>query len=526
MSHIFKRICARKPIGTVSEECETSDLKRPLTALDLTLMGVGGIIGAGIFVLTGKAARQHAGPAIMVSFLISGTVSGLACLCYAELGSTLPVSGSAYSFAYSALGEVLAWIVGWDLMIEYLVGAAAVAVGWGAYLDIFLGGLAGKQRMFDQRYSTSPFIWYEDGDVEGKKMGFYMSEVTCPDGTQCTPYFNIPGFLIMLALTALLCYGMRESAWINNILTAVNMLVCVVFILAGIKFINPANYSPFLPPEQGHGHYGISGLFQGSIIVFFSYIGFDALTTTSQECANPQRDLPIGIICSLTICTFSYIAVTFVLTGMVHYTTIDINAPVSQALIDVGLPALATCVSFGIMCGLTTVLLVAMIGQPRIFYCMAVDGLVPEFFGKVDKKTGTPYVATIICGVIGAFLAGLLPIDFLGNLTSVGTLSAFFMVSVSTLVLRITEPDLKRSFKIPGGFWVGGVLIPGLSAFCSAALFSQASSASILRVVIWMALGLVVYGSYGYHHSKLGKQISGKAAGNILNEKYSGETKA
>ncbi|KAK5666772.1 hypothetical protein QVD99_006829 [Batrachochytrium dendrobatidis] len=512
MSEIFKRISARKPISSVNEDANSSELKRPLGAADLVMLGVGGIIGAGIFVLTGKAARQHAGPGIIISFLISGLVSALACLCYAELGSTLPVSGSAYSFAYAALGEVLAWIVGWDLMIEYLVGAAAVAVGWSVYLDIFVASLFGKERIFDPRFAQAPVVWYEEGDMPGKGAGFYINQVECPDGSECSAIFNIPGFVIVLLLTGLLCYGMRESAWINNVLTAVNMLVCVVFVLTGIKFINPANYVPFVPPQEAHGRYGLSGVFQGSVIVFFAYIGFDALTTTSQECANPQRDLPIGIIASVTICTLSYVAVTAVLTGMVHYSTIDLNAPVGQALYDVGLPALAAAVSFGIMCGLTSVLLVAMIGQPRIFYSMAQDGLVPEVFGKVDKKNGTPYVATIVSGVIGAFLAGLLPVDFLGNLTSVGTLSAFFLVSVSTLVLRITEPDLPRRFKIPGGKYVGGMVIPGLSALFSLGLFSQASTASIARVFIWMALGLIVYALYGYRSSKVGKQISGKMA--------------
>ncbi|EGF80448.1 hypothetical protein BATDEDRAFT_11532 [Batrachochytrium dendrobatidis JAM81] len=472
MSSIFKRLSARKPIHSVSEEVNTSEYKRPLTAFDLTMLGVGAIMGAGIFVLTGKAARENAGPAIILSFVISGFVCAFACLCYAELGSTLPVSGSAYSFTYAALGEVLAWIVGWDLMLEYLVGAAAVAVGWTGYLDIILGGFAGRERLFDPRF--------------------------------------FPAFIIVIVLSALLCMGIRESSWLNNTLVFLNLTVCSVFILSGIKFINPANYSPFIPPEQGHGHYGMSGVFQGSITVFFAYIGFDAVTTTAQEAANPQRDLPIGICASLAICTVFYVAVSAVLTGMVHYSTIDLTAPVSQALIDVGMPVLAVIISCGILSGLSSVLLVSLIGQPRIFYSMAYDGLFPAVFATMDQKKGIPYVATIVSGIVCAFLAGLLPVDLLGNLTSVGTLSAFFLVSVSTLVLRITEPDLPRKFEIPGGFWFGGIFIPFLSAFFSAGLFSQATVASIGRVFIWMAVGLVLYACYGYHHSKLGRQMSGK----------------
>ncbi|KAJ8326436.1 hypothetical protein BDV3_005958 [Batrachochytrium dendrobatidis] len=510
MSSIFKRLSARKPIHSVSEEVNTSEYKRPLTAFDLTMLGVGAIMGAGIFVLTGKAARENAGPAIILSFVISGFVCAFACLCYAELGSTLPVSGSAYSFTYAALGEVLAWIVGWDLMLEYLVGAAAVAVGWTGYLDIILGGFAGRERLFDPRFVNAPFVWLEEGDVSGKSMGFHMNMVQCPGDTECQAFFNFPAFIIVIVLSALLCMGIRESSWLNNTLVFLNLTVCSVFILSGIKFINPANYSPFIPPEQGHGHYGMSGVFQGSITVFFAYIGFDAVTTTAQEAANPQRDLPIGICASLAICTVFYVAVSAVLTGMVHYSTIDLTAPVSQALIDVGMPVLAVIISCGILSGLSSVLLVSLIGQPRIFYSMAYDGLFPAVFATMDQKKGIPYVATIVSGIVCAFLAGLLPVDLLGNLTSVGTLSAFFLVSVSTLVLRITEPDLPRKFEIPGGFWFGGIFIPFLSAFFSAGLFSQATVASIGRVFIWMAVGLVLYACYGYHHSKLGRQMSGK----------------
>ncbi|KAJ1340496.1 hypothetical protein BSLG_004882 [Batrachochytrium salamandrivorans] len=471
MSYIFKRLCARKPTADIAAELNASEYKHPLTAFDLTMLGVGAIIGAGIFVLTGKAARENAGPAIMLSFVISGFVCAFACLCYAELGSTLPVSGSAYSFTYAALGEVLAWIVGWDLMLEYMVSGATVASSWSAYLDIFIAGLVGRERIFDPRYANAPFVWLETGDVPGKDAGFYMNVVTCLDGSECQAYFNIPAFVIVIALTILLCYGMRESSTVNNILVAIKMGVCVVFILAGIKFIDPANYSPFIPPRT--------------------------------------RSWPLWCKWCLPSIVF-YVSVSAVLTGMVHYTRLDLAAPVGQALIDVGLPALAVVISFGVVCGLISVLLTSLIGQPRIFYSMAYDGLLPPFFARMDPKTGTPYTATIVSGVLCAFLSGLLPVDLLGNITSVGTLAAFFLVSVSTLVLRITEPDLPRAFRIPGGFWIGGMLIPSLSAIFSAALFSQASITSVSRVFIWMGLGLIIYVCYGYHHSVIGRQMAGK----------------
>ncbi|KAJ1342436.1 hypothetical protein BSLG_002981 [Batrachochytrium salamandrivorans] len=417
MSNILRRLCARKPVEFMEKEIGVSEYKRPLSAFDLVMLGVGCIMGAGIFVLTGKAARQNAGPAITLAFLIAGSVCALACLCYAELGSTLPVSGSAYAFSYAALGELLGWIVGWDLMLEYLAGAALVAVGWSVYLDIFLAGLFGKERIFDPRFANAPIIWYEAGDKPGHTAGFYLHKATCQDGTECQTFFNA---------------------------------------------------------------------------------------------ANPQRDLPIGIIGSLVICTVFYIAVSAVLTGMVHYSEINMAAPVGQALIDVGLPVLAVVVSFGVICGLTSVLLVLLIGQPRIFYAMSMDGLLPKSFSYIDPRSGTPLTATIASGVFCSVLAGLLPVDMLANMNSVGTLTAFFIVSVSCLVLRITEPDLPRKFKIPGGK-IGGFVIPALSALISAGLFSQASLASMARVVIWMGLGLLVYIFYGYNHSKLGKVLSGKA---------------
>ncbi|KAL2913948.1 hypothetical protein HK105_206539 [Polyrhizophydium stewartii] len=492
-STFLERICARKPIESVQKEINEAEYKRPLTAWDLTLMGIGGIIGAGIFVLTGKAAAKNAGPGIIISFVISGIVCVFACLCYAELGSTLPVSGSAYSFTYAALGELLAWIVGWDLMLDD--GCRR------------LGRIPRHLRLGPCRQESHLRPALVECSVEGTPNvtdGFYLNKIKCLDGSECQAVFNIPAFVIVVAITILLVLGIREAAWVNNTMVIIKLVVTVMFILTGIKFINNANYTPFVPPNEGKGQYGLSGIFEASVSVFFAYIGFDAVTTTAQEAANPQRDLPIGIIGSLGICTILYIAVSSVLVGMVPYRSIDLKAPVGQALIDVGLPAMAVIISFGALVGLTSVMITLMIGQPRIFYSMAYDGLLPPVFSRIHSKFGTPYITTIFSGTLCALLAGLLPVDLLGNLTSVGTLSAFFLVSVSTLVLRITQPDLPRKFQIPGGFWFGGVIVPFLSAFFSAGLFSQATVASIARVFIWMAIGLVIYFSYGFWHSKVG----------------------
>nr|KAJ3418097.1 Cationic amino acid transporter-1 [Polyrhizophydium stewartii] len=401
-------------------------------------------------------------------------------------------------------------------MLEYLVGAATVAVGWSGYLDIFVSGLVGKNHIFDPRWSNAPFVWIEG--TPNVTDGFYLNKVKCLDGSSCQAVFNIPAFVIVVAITILLVLGIREAAWVNNTMVIIKLLVTVMFILTGIKFINNANYTPFVPPNEGKGQYGLSGIFEASVSVFFAYIGFDAVTTTAQEAANPQRDLPIGIIGSLGICTILYIAVSSVLVGMVPFRTIDLKAPVGQALIDVGLPAMAVIISFGALVGLTSVMISTMIGQPRIFYSMAYDGLLPPVFAKIHPTFGTPYVTTIFSGIFCALLAGLLPVDILGNLTSVGTLSAFFLVSVSTLVLRITQPDLPRKFQIPGGFWFGGVIVPFLSAFFSAGLFSQATVASIARVFIWMAIGLVIYFSYGFWKSKVGQAIAN--GGSASDAKY------
>lgn len=450
MQRIAHRLVARKPLSEIARDSEESGYKRTLGVWDLLSIGVGGIIGAGIFVLTGKAAAQNAGPGVVISYVIAGTISTLASLCYAELASSLPVSGSAYSFSYATLGELLAWVIGWDLMLEYLVGGATVAVGWSAYLGILqdvINKLTGGSWVFDSQFVNAPFIWLEQGDkipwnhnLTTDAAGFWMNQVQNSAGNLVTPIINLPALLIVVACTSILMVGIKESVNVNNLMVIIKLLVVLLVIFSGIAFIHPENYVPFIPENEGKGKFGLSGVFEASVSVFFAYIGFDSVTTVAQESKNPQKDLPIGIIGSLMVCTVLYISVSAVITGMVKYTDIDLAAPVGAAFSTVGLPLLALIIDIGAIAGLTSVLLNLMIGQPRIFQSMANDGLFPSAFSRIHPKTGTPYVATLTSGITCAVLASLLPVDLLGNLTSVGTLFAFFLVSISVIVLRITDP--------------------------------------------------------------------------------------
>ncbi|KAI8822109.1 amino acid/polyamine transporter I [Fimicolochytrium jonesii] len=514
----LQRIFFVKDIDVMHAQMATVQYKKTLTALDLTLLGVGAIIGAGIFVLTGVAAAKHAGPALIISFIIAGVVCALASLCYAEMGSMIPASGSAYSFTYAGLGEGLAWICGWDLMLEYMVGAATVAVGWSHYLKNFIIQVAGEGS-YDDRFFNAPFKWYEVGEtkqgVELTSAQFGLKYFRCGGTLEapewCNSYVDLPAIAIVILVTALLVVGIRSSARVNAGLVALKVTVVIMFIFAGLKFIKNENYQPFIPENEGEKKYGVSGIFAGAVTVFFAYIGFDAVSTTAQEAKNPQRDLPIGIIGSLTICTALYVAVSAVLSGLLPLSRIAeedvMNAPVAQALYiaaqgqGVNLKWLTIIITIAAIAGLSSVILVMLMGQPRIFAAMAADGLLPSVFAKIHPKFGTPYITTITTGFITLLFAGLLPVDILGNLTSVGTLMAFFFVSLSCLVLKIRDPHRHRPFAIPGGK-IGGIIIPVLSMAAVIVLLSQTSTASIARVFIWMALGVVIYLAYGYRHSK------------------------
>jgi APA family basic amino acid/polyamine antiporter len=485
-------IWSKKPLSVLMQEASASDehsLKRSLTAMNLTLLGVGAIIGAGIFVLTGTAAAQHAGPAIVISFLVAGAGCAFAGLCYAEFASMIPIAGSAYTYGYATLGELLAWIIGWDLILEYLFAASTVAVGWSGYFVQFLGDIG---IVLPTSLTSAPF------GVEGTHTLVRTGAI-----------MNLPAVLLVLAMTALLVVGMRESARLNNVIVYVKIAIVLLVIGFGAFYVDTANWSPFIPAQLTDatgalipGKYGWSGIFAGAGVIFFAYIGFDAVSTAAQEAKNPQRDLPIGILASLAICTVLYILMALVMTGMVPFMQLDVAEPVYVALESAG-PQLAWLKYFatlGAIAGLASVVLVMLMGQPRICYAMSRDGLLPPLFGKVHPKYQTPWLATIITGVVAAVVAGLFPIGLLGQLVSIGTLFAFFVVCAGILVLRYRSPELKRPFRTP---LVPFVPLAGM-AICGWLMYNLPTD-TWWRLGIWLAIGLVIYVFYGRSHSKLGQ---------------------
>ena len=481
-----------KPLSILMNEAGAEgehSLKRTLTATNLTLLGVGAIIGAGIFVLTGTAAAQHAGPAIVISFMIAGLGCAFAGLCYAEFASMIPIAGSAYTYGYATLGELLAWIIGWDLILEYLFAASTVAVGWSGYFVQFLGDLGIN---LPTALTNAPFT------VEGTHTLVRTGAIV-----------NLPAVILVLLMTALLVVGIKESAKLNNLIVYVKVAIVLLVIGFGFFYVDAANWSPFIPAQltdaSGQlldGKFGWSGIFAGAGVIFFAYIGFDAVSTAAQEAKNPQRDLPIGILASLAICTVLYILMALVMTGMVPYPQLDVAEPVYVAL-DAAGPSLAWLkylTTVGAIAGLASVVLVMLMGQPRIFYAMSRDGLLPEIFGRVHPKYRTPWLATIITGLFAAFFAGLFPIGILGHLVSIGTLFAFMIVCAGILVLRYKRPELVRPFRTP---FVPFVPIGGL-VVCGFLIYSLPADTWI-RLGVWMAIGLVLYFVYGRHHSKLGR---------------------
>lgn len=455
-------------------------LKRTLTARQLVALGIGAVIGAGIFVLSGQAAAAHAGPAIMLSFVIAGIACAFAGLCYAEFAAMMPVSGSAYSYSYATLGEVVAWFIGWNLVLEYMFAASTVAVGWSGYLNSLLQtlGLA-----LPSSLAAAPF------DVVGGRL------------TSTGGFINLPAVAIIGAVSWLCYVGMRQSAVVNSVIVTIKLVVIFLFIAFGAKYVNTANWHPFIPAAQGPGKFGFDGVVRGAAIVFFAYIGFDAVSTAAGEAKNPQRDMPIGILGSLFFCTVVYIVVAAVLTGMVPYTQLGTPRPVATALEAYpSLLWLKTIVEVGAIAGLSSVILVMLMSQPRIFYSMAHDGLLPPMFGKVHPKFHTPYRGTIVVGIFAAVLAGFLPIGFLGDLVSMGTLLAFATVSAGVLVLRRTRPDLPRPFRV----YMPWLVCPLGVIFCLY-LFWQPFAENWRVMLGWTAIGFVIYFGYGYRHSRLRK---------------------
>ncbi|HEU4681094.1 MAG TPA: amino acid permease [Gemmatimonadales bacterium] len=454
-------------------------LKRALGPLNLTALGIGAIIGTGIFVLTGTVAAQNAGPAVVLSFALAGIASIFAALCYSEFASVVPMAGSAYTYSYATLGEFVAWIIGWDLVLEYALSATTVAIGWSGYIVSFLKDLGIH--------------------IPAQFQAARGTVVTLADGSTATALFNIPAVLIIAIVTTLLVVGIKESASVNNVIVFIKLAVVVLFIVLTVRHINPDNWTPFIPPNTGdRENFGFSGVVAGAAIVFFAYIGFDAVSTAAQEAKNPQRDMPIGIIGSLIICTVLYIAVSAIATGVMPYQQLDVPDPIARVADYAGLGVFASLIKMGAIAGLTSVILVQLLGQSRVFYSMSRDGLLPPFVQKIHPRFRTPYITSIVTGLAVAIPAAILPVRDAAKLVSIGTLLAFVIVCSGVLVLRIREPNLHRPFKTPFVWFVAPA-----GALSAAYLMFYLDLQTWLRLGTWLAIGLAIYFIYGRTHSRL-----------------------
>jgi basic amino acid/polyamine antiporter, APA family len=498
------KLLAVKPLSRLLKEAENegeSGLKRTLGPLNLITLGIGAIIGAGIFVLTGEAAAKHAGPAVVLSFVVAGITCAFAGLCYAEFASLIPIAGSAYTYGYATLGEFVAWIIGWDLVLEYAFGAATVASGWSGYL---VGLMADIGITIPPQLTTTPgTVLYQFHD-RWQALAALPAGVDASTLPHVTGVFNLVAFLAITVVTAVLIVGIQESANLNTAIVIVKLAVVGIFLVLGIGFIlkHPdqahANWTPFIPPSEGPGRFGFGGITAGAASIFFAYIGFDAVSTAAQEAKNPKRDMPIGILGSLVVCTILYILVSGVLTGLVNYRALDVSAPVAVGIDATGVRWGSILVKIGAVFGLGTVMLVMLLGQSRVFYSMSRDGLLWKWAGVIHPKFRTPWISNLVVGAIVAFMPALLPIGKLSELVNMGTLLAFAIVCAGVWILRRRNPDLHRPFKTPMV-----PLIPILGIVSALYLIWTLPSITKIVVVAWLVVGLVIYFTYSVKNSKV-----------------------
>ena len=496
---------ATKSIATLRAEADEAgahQLKRALTPLNLITLGIGAIIGAGIFVLTGQAAAAHAGPAVPISMALVGIACAFAGLCYAEMASAVPVAGSAYTYSYATMGELVAWIIGWDLVLEYAAGAATVGVGWSGH---FVSLLKNFGLALPAHLVGSPTRWCTQAEVDAAVAGCNQAGLVFTGA-----WINLPAVFIVVLMSTVLVIGIKESATVNNFIVILKVTIILLVVAVGLGHITPENYKPFIPDNTGHwGTYGWSGVLRGAGLVFFAYIGFDAVSTAAQEARNPQKDMPIGILGSLFICTLLYIVVSAILVGMVPFKELNVDAPVAYAMEKVGAPSwVRIAIDIGAVLGLGSVILVMLLGQSRVFYSMSRDGLLGKWASAVHPRFRTPYLSTIFTGVAVTFATGFLPLQLLGQLVNIGTLLAFVLVCAGVLILRNKRPDLDRPFKTP---WVPFVPIAGV--LCCFGLMLTLPGDTWLRLVVWLIIGFVIYFGYSRKHSRLQRELAGGAGG-------------
>jgi basic amino acid/polyamine antiporter, APA family len=501
-----------------AEAISDKSLKRALGPVNLTALGIGAIIGTGIFVLTGTVAAQNAGPAVILSFVLAGLASVFAALCYSEFASLVPMSGSAYTYGYTTLGELFAWIIGWDLILEYAVGAVTVGIGCSGYVVSFLNGVgihippqvsaAPGTRLVNIPIELASTLHLSAGwQVLTDSWAKHLSSIGVQLDTlqQATAVFNLPAVFIVFAITTLLVVGIKESASFNTTIVLVKLAVIVLFIIAAVKAVKASNWHPFIPENAGTaGHFGWTGVMTGAGVIFFAYIGFDAVSTAAQEAKNPQRDMPIGIIASLLICTVIYIIVSAIATGIVPYQQLDVPNPIALAASRADLPPLVLrTIELGAVAGCLSVILVMLYGQSRVFWAMSRDGLLPPFVYRVHPRFQTPWITTIGTGIMVAFFAAVFTVREAGSLCSIGTLLAFVIVSAGILVLRVREPELPRKFRAP---WVW--FVAPMGAISALYLMLSLPWSTWLRLIVWFVIGMVVYFAYGVRHSKLAQPPS------------------